>query len=139
MKRSLALISLTLATVPLGACVNDGYSYGVGTSWQSSPYDVWYDGYYGSLYDGYWGTDGSFYYRLNERDRNYRRGEASHFRRDGNHYYRDRPNEPDPRFRRYGGNTRQPSEGTRMPNYPSRDRGGDGWRNHRDDDRRDRR
>ena len=130
MKRSIALAALALAAVPLTACVDDGYSYGVGAGWHSYPYTVWYDGYYGPFYDGYWGTDGFFYFRLNDRGR-FRRAERYHFRRDGDHYYRDRPNVPDPRFRRYDGQTRQPSQGTRMPRYPR-----DDGRDYRRDDRR---
>lgn len=122
MKRSIALAALALASVPLAACVDDGYNYGVGVGWRSYPYDVWYDGYYGPFYDGYWGTDGFFYYRQFEHDRHYRRANRGHFRRDGDHFYRDRPTVPDPRFRRYDGRTRQPPQGTRMPRYPRDDR-----------------
>lgn len=111
MKRSIALLGLALAAVPLSGCVHDGYGYGgVGMGWTSYPYNVWYDGYYGPFYDGYWGTDGSFYYRLHDDDDHYRRGDAGHFRRN------DTP--PNPRFRSYEGTTHEPPPGTRMPHFP---------------------
>lgn len=104
---------LALAGLPLSACVEDGYGYGVGSTWYGSSYDGWYDGAYGPIYDGYWGTDDYFYYRQNERD-HYRRGDRNHFHRG------DRA--PDGRFHRFEGRTRQPSRGTQMPNYPRQDR-----------------
>ena len=116
-KRSIALCALALAAVPLSACVEDGYTYGMGMTWRSYPYDVWYDGYYGPLYDGYWGTDGYFYYRLQDNDRHYRRGDNGHFRRE-------------PRYKQYDGHSQEPPHGTRMPNYPR-----DGYGDHRDDGR----
>jgi hypothetical protein len=114
MNRKFLLLALAAASLPLAGCAHGRYTYGVGLTWNSYPYNVWYDGYYGSIYDGYWGTDGFFYFRLNSRDTIYRRG-------DHNHFYRQMPSND--RFRRYDGQTRQPPQGTRMPNYPSpRDR-----------------
>jgi len=118
MKRSIGALALALATLPLTACYDGGYSVGVG--WRSYPYDVWYDGYYGPFYDGYWGTDGFFYFRLDDRTGRYRRGDNRHFHRG------DMP--PSPSFRRYQGQTREPPRGARMPSYPP----------HRDGDDRDR-
>jgi len=135
MKRSIVLRGLgaLIASLLLAGCVADGYTYGVGMSWSSYPYSGWYDGYYGPFYDGYWGTDNYFYYRLHEHDRDYRRG-------DRNHFFRGEV-VPNPRFHRFDGNTRQPPQGTRMPNYPRQDRDSD--RNskggHRDDRRDNRR
>lgn len=114
MKRFPVLAALALAAVPLTGCVDGQYRYGMGVGWTSYPYHVWYDGFYGSFYDGYWGTDGFFYFRLHDRDRYYRRGDNGHFRRGDAR--------PSPRFRPYEGSTREPSRGTRMPNYPGRDR-----------------
>lgn len=121
MRRSTALLALALAGLSLAGCADGRYRYGGGVTWASYPYNVWYDGYYGPLYDGYWGTNGFFYFRLHDRDR-YRRGDHEHFRRGGT--------QPDPRFRRYEGNTREPPRGTRMPNYPREGRrdGQDGRR-----------
>lgn len=116
MKRTLSALALGLAVLPLAACYDDGYS--VGMSWQSRPYDVWYDGFYGPIYDGYWGLDGFFYYRLDGRLNRYHRGDNHHF------YRGDRAPRPD--FRRYQGQTRQPPRGTRMPSYAPHDGGARG-------------
>jgi hypothetical protein len=115
MKYATALIGLGLvfAAVPLSGCVEDGYGYGGGVGWYSSPYDVWYDDYYGPIYDGYWGTDGYFYYRQNQYG-HYRRGDHNHFRRDNDRFNGSNPG----RFRRYEGNTQQPAQGVRTPHYP---------------------
>jgi len=133
MKRTIALVSLALAAVPLSGCVDGPYRYGVGMQWSSHPYDVWYDGYYGPFYDGYWGVDGYFYFRLDRLARAYRRGDPLHFRRTHR--------EGEPRYRRYEGMTREPPRGTRMPSYPPLSRDRDRDRDHdRDRDRdRDRR
>ena len=130
MKHSITRIGLSLglaiACLPLTACMEDGYNYRVGSTWYSSPYDVYYDGHYGPFFDGYWGVDNYFYYRNNDRG-NYRRGNPSHFRRQAVPL--------DKRFRRYQGQTRQPSRGTRMPNYPGRDRRNGGRSNERRENR----
>ncbi|MBS0387763.1 MAG: hypothetical protein JSR15_04715 [Proteobacteria bacterium] len=112
MKRSIAIcgLGILLTSLPLAGCVTDGYTYGVGMSWSSYPYDGWYDGYYGQIYDGYWGTDNYFYFRQHDQDRYYRRGDSNHFMRGDA--------APDPRFHRFEGQTRQPPPGTRMPKYP---------------------
>ena len=55
MKRSIVVLSLALAALPLTACVDDGY----------------------------WGTNGLFFYRSSERKRSYRQGGRDHFRRGG--------------------------------------------------------
>jgi len=109
MKRTTALLGLALATLPLGACVDDGYRGG-GVISVGYPYAGWYDGYYGSIYDGYWGSDNYFYYRLTPQDRAYRRDLRYHFRRDGTR--------PSPTYRRFEGTLRSPPQGTRMPRFP---------------------
>lgn len=116
MKRTIALLGLALATVPLSSCAGDGYRYGYGSlSWSSYPYSGWYNDYYGPFYDGYWGADGFFYFRLDGRERSYRRDQYRHFRRDAH--------SPGDRFRRFEGSIRPPPRGTRMPNFPhDRDR-----------------
>lgn len=109
MKRTFALLGLALATAPLSACAGDGYGYG-GLTWSSHPYYGWYDNYYGPFHDGYWGNDSYFYFRLNDRERSFRRDRNRHFRRD------DRP--PGDGFRRFEGTTQPPPRGTRMPRFP---------------------
>ena len=106
----IAVAALALAGTTLGGCADGRYGYGVGVHWVSHPYDVWYDGYYGPFYDGYWGIDGIFYFRIDARDRAYRRGDPRHFRKE--------LQRGEPRFRRYEGVTREPPRGTRMPSYP---------------------
>lgn len=121
MKKTIALVMLTLSTVPLAACVDDGYG-GVGVaSYGPGPYsyDGWYDGYYGPIYDGYWGSDNYFYYRHGNGDRGYMRGDRGHFRRDtpqGQHNYQPL----------HG--TMTPGQGMRMPHFPRG--GGGGGRHH---------
>lgn len=116
MKRSLVGLSLALAALPLTACVDDGYGYGgvrVGHGYvYDGYYDGYYNGYYGPIYDGYWGNNGYFYYRRDQSERRYRRGDRDHFRRSGEH--------PGGNFRPMQGKTRPP-EGARMPHL---DRGG---------------
>jgi hypothetical protein len=65
MKKTLALLALSLSVTTLAACVDDGYGYGGGVAYGPGPYayDGWYDGAYGPIYDGYWGSDNYFYYR----------------------------------------------------------------------------
>ena len=104
MNRKLMILALACAALPLAGCAQGRYTYGMGLTWHSYPYDVWYDGYYGPLYDGYWGTNGFFYFRLNAAGP-YRKATDGHFRRD----------QP---YQRFDGNTRQPPQGTRLPNYP---------------------
>lgn len=119
MKRNIALLAIALAALPLSACAGDRYGYGYGgMAWSGYPYSGWYDSYYGPFHDGYWGNDGFFYFRLNSRDRSYRRDAYRHFRRD------DR--QPGDRFRRFEGNIQSPPQrGTRMPSFPrDRDRSG---------------
>jgi hypothetical protein len=126
MKRFTLLLGIAIVALPLAACVEDGYGYGV---YSTTPYYGWYDGYYGSIYDGYWGADNFFYFRLTPNDRAYRRGDRQHFRK-----------EPVPggRFDRFEGTIRQPPQGTRMPHYPhDRQQGQPRQRNDREDGRRD--
>lgn len=131
MKRTTALLGLALAALPLGACVDDGYRWG-GVVSVSYPYNGWYDGYYGSIYDGYWGSDNYFYYRLNEREKTYRRDNRYHFRRDGT--------QPSPTYRRFEGTMRSPPQGTQMPRFPREQRPDKRQDNRRDRDQdRDRR
>ncbi|MDE1917302.1 MAG: hypothetical protein KGJ57_14660 [Sphingomonadales bacterium] len=110
MKKTIALVLLTLATVPLAACEEDGYggvySYGPGPY----AYDGYYDGYYGPIYDGYWGSDNYFYYRHGAGDRAYIRGGRDHFSRSipdrGGHNYQPL----------HG--TMNPGQGMHMPHFP---------------------
>ena len=81
MNRKLMILALACAALPLAGCAQGRYTYGMGLTWHSYPYDVWYDGYYGPLYDGYWGTNGFFYFRLNAAGP-YRKATDGHFRRD---------------------------------------------------------
>jgi hypothetical protein len=86
MTRSIALLGLTLAVLPLAACVEsrsvyagypsdfityDGYYF---------TYEVEYDDHYGPIHDGYWGSDGHFYFRRHGEERTYRKGARKHFR-----------------------------------------------------------
>ncbi|MDE2563895.1 MAG: hypothetical protein KGL48_16785 [Sphingomonadales bacterium] len=92
MKPPITLVAIIAASLPLAGCASTGYGMGMGYGpggyypsgygYGAYPYDGWYDGYYGSIYDGYWGSDGSFYYRSTRQDRDYRRADAQHFRRD---------------------------------------------------------
>lgn len=107
MKKTLVLIGLVLAPLPLAACVEDGGGgMYIGSSY---PYDGYYDDYYGPIYDGYWGGDGYFYYRHNQGDRRFSRGDRSHFRRSGGGM-------PGQNFHPMQGVTR-PTQGTHMPHF----------------------
>lgn len=117
MRRSLALLTLALAAVPLAGCVTDDYAdgysysdgyyngggygrghyddrygyndrYGYDNGYYGSPYDVWYDGYYGPIGDGYWAGDGYFWYATSRDGRDWRRGDPGHFRREAYGNYR---------------------------------------------------
>lgn len=110
MTRSIIALAMGLAALSLTACAEDGYGYGYGgIGYPGVAYNGYYDGYYGPIYDGYWGNNGSFYYRLNEHDRRFRRGGRDHFHRPGNR--------PGDRFHPMRGNTRPP-QGVHAPNYP---------------------
>ena len=82
MKRLIIALCATLPALSLTACYDGGY-YGVGYASGPYAYDGWYDDYYGPIYDGYWGNDGYFYYRNSDHVRDFRRGDQSHFRREG--------------------------------------------------------
>lgn len=128
--RSLRLaLALLLATLPLSACVSSGYHRAHVAGWGTYPYYGWYDGYYGPIYDGYWGSDNDFYYRLNRNDRVYHSDDQKHFRHDA-----DRPGGD---FHRFEGMTRQPPQGTRMPNFDRQQE--DRSRDHTEDSDRDHR
>ncbi len=91
MTRKIMLAGLVLGATTLAGCASDygrygrsygNYDYGYGYGQQSyypGSYG-WYDGYYGQVHSGYWDQGGTYYYRLNERDR-WRRDDARHFRR----------------------------------------------------------
>ena len=117
----LAGLAIALSSLALSACVEDGYA---GLSLGPVMYDGYYDNYYGPIYDGYWGGDGYFYYRRNEQDRRYLRGDRNHFRRPGGN--------PGRNFHPFQGQT-QPQQGTRTPHYPREggrgDRHGQGHNN----------
>ncbi|HWJ70129.1 MAG TPA: hypothetical protein VNS79_08790 [Sphingobium sp.] len=134
MKRMILGLAATMAALSLTACAEDGYGYGYsGIGYPGIAYDGFYDGYYGPIYDGYWGNNGYFYYRLNQHDRRFRRGDHSHFQRPGNRPGGDH-------FRPMRGNT-QPPQGVRAPNYPGHQarpgggRGGGGRDGNRGGDR----
>jgi hypothetical protein len=121
MKRPIILLAACTAGLALSGCADTGYGFGMGYGsggyspsgygYGAYPYDGWYDGYYGSIYDGYWGNDGYFYYRSNRRDRDYRRGDAQHFRRD----HQGQGNGRDWREMR---GTLHYDRGAQMPNFP---------------------
>jgi len=130
MNKTIALVALTMAIMPLAACA-DGYGYGgVATSYGSGPYsyDGYYDGYYGDIYDGYWGSDNNFYYRRGAGDHGYVRGDRGHFSRDM------------PQGGGHGGGggrsfqplhgTMTPGQGMRMPHFPRGGNGGGGGGGH---------
>ena len=81
MKHAMMISLLAMTSIPLAACAG-GYGMQVGYD-ASTPYeyDGWYDGSYGPIYDGYWGDDGYFYYRHNEGEGAYVRGDRDHFAR----------------------------------------------------------
>lgn len=107
MKRAITIALLAISAAPLAACVD-----GMGVE-MSAPgpyaYDGWYDGYYGQVYDGYWGSDGYFYYRHNE-------GEGAFVRGDRQHFARQAPQGPH-NYQHIQGNT-MPRQGVRAPHYP---------------------
>ena len=115
MKKSLIALTLVTGTLGLGGCMGDygyggGYGGGVVMDYGSAyPYDGWYDGYYGNIYDGYWGNDGYFYYRGNDRDQQYRRGDRNHFRRDA-------PGQRNHNYKPFRGEMR-PQQGRQMPHW----------------------
>jgi hypothetical protein len=121
MKHFVALAGIAAAALSLGACADDMYSGGV---YWGGPvaYDGWYDGYYGNVYDGYWGSDGYFYYRHGDNDRQYHRGDRHHFSRGDS--------APGGNYRHIQGAIQQRPQGVRMPHFGN----GDG---HRGRDRRD--
>jgi hypothetical protein len=109
MKRLIIALCATIPAALAGGCATDyGYGYDGGV-YAGGPYvyDGYYDDFYGPIYDGYWGDDGYFYYRGSANDREYRRGDQTHFARDtargGN-------------FHAIHGTT-TPVRGTRMPHY----------------------
>lgn len=73
MKRTLLVVTATLA---LSACAED---LGYGPSFSSGL--VYYDSYYGPFYNGYWGPGGTFYYST-ARGHPYQRDEGHHFHRE---------------------------------------------------------
>lgn len=109
MKPVFAAVALATAGVSLSSCSWGGPGPRHHLAFVAHPYVVWYDGYYGSFYDGYWGVDGYFYYRLDSRDRDYKRGSRDYFRR-------EQPSSRD--FRRYEGFPRNPPQDGKMPHYP---------------------
>lgn len=111
MKRSIIGLAVAAAALSLAACADDyGYGYGYGgIGYPGVYYDGYYDGYYGPIYDGYWGNNGYFYYRRDQGDRRYQRGDHRHFQRPGTR--------PGRNFRPMQGNT-QPGRGIRAPKYP---------------------
>jgi hypothetical protein len=107
MKRAVPFALLALASVPLAACAG---GVGVGV-YGPGPYayDGWYDGYYGPIYDGYWGDDGYFYYRHNE-------GEGAFVRGDNHHFAHQAPQGPH-NFQSMHGMT-APRQGVHAPHFP---------------------
>lgn len=123
--RGITLLVCSAALAGLSGCASDGYygadlGYGYGSPYT---YDGWYDGYYGPIYDGYWGSDGYFYYRTSDRDRDFHRGGHDHFAR--SQYT------PGSNYREMRGNF-TPQREYRMPSYPHR-KGGDGHGDHHHD------
>lgn len=116
MRKIAIIIALPLLLGGLSSCYEYG-GYGVASTGYYGdgyyPYDGWYDGYYGPIYDGYWGSDNYFYYRPNSRDRDYRRGDRTHFRN-------DRTN-PGHGWNSMQGRTRW-DRSKSMPNYPRHER-----------------
>lgn len=134
MKPPITLLAACAAGLTLTGCADTGYGFGMGYGsggyypssygYGAYPYDGWYDGYYGPIYDGYWGSDGYFYYRSNQRNHHYRRGDAGHFRR-----------QHDGRGNGQGWHemrgTLHYRQGAQMPNFPRQhDRGDRGDRGH---------
>jgi len=121
MKRAISIALLAMAAAPLAACV-DGVGLEVGSPGPYA-YDGYYDGYYGQVYDGYWGDDDYFYYRRNEGEGGYMRGDREHFAR----------RSPDgPRnYQHIQGNTTW-RQGMNAPHYPGRGGRNGGGRGHHD-------
>ncbi len=81
-KKTIIALCATFAALPLAGCYENGYGGGVAVGYGSPyAYDGYYDDYYGPIYDGYWGGDGGFYYRRNEHERGFHRGDTHHFSR----------------------------------------------------------
>ncbi|WP_338467703.1 hypothetical protein RXV95_03870 [Novosphingobium sp. ZN18A2] len=137
MKRAITLVALAGASLALSGCMGTGYGVGLGYSsgygggyypsgygYGAYPYDGWYDGYYGPIYDGYWGNDGYFYYRSSRDQRDYRRGDNHHFRRQ--HEGRERG------YHEMRGTLRYDRD-ARMPSFPDRTRSRDDRTQYRQD------
>ena len=105
----------TAASLSLAACADSmgGGPRGMGggpRGWNGAyAYDGYYDNHYGSFYDGYWGDDGGFWYRSTDRDTRYRRGDATHFRRDAG---------TGAGYQHFQGNITAPPARARMPHFP---------------------
>jgi hypothetical protein len=105
MKHALTIALLALGSVPLASCAGGpGMAYGPGPY----EYDGWYDGAYGPIYDGYWGDDGYFYYRHQE-------GEGAFVRGDREHFSRQSPGAGN--FQHMHGMT-TPRQGVSAPHFP---------------------
>jgi hypothetical protein len=109
-KKLIIALCATLAALPLAGCNEGGYGGGVAVGYNSPySYNGYYDDYYGPIYDGYWGSDGGFYYRSNQNERGYHRGDTRHFTQtapaQGNYHP-------------FQG-TMTPQPGTRMPHFRS--------------------
>ena len=116
MKRVLIRSCLPAGALLLSGCMSDGYAGGFGLDYgpvytENYAYNGWYDGAYGSIYDGYWGTDGVFYYRNSAQERNFRRGDGSHFRR-------GELAQPGAQYHRLEGATRPVQGSVRAPHFP---------------------
>lgn len=82
MKKYLVTLCSLTAILAVSGCVYPDNGLRQGGTYQQQPvvqYDGYYDGYYGPYSNGYWGGDGFFYYQSS--DRQYRRDDARHFRR----------------------------------------------------------
>lgn len=79
-KYLIAVCSVAVILVTSGCVVSDGQRRGGVYQQDNVQYDGYYDGYYGPYTSGYWGGDGFFYYQ--DRDRQYRRDDSRHFRRE---------------------------------------------------------
>lgn len=82
-KYLIPLCGMTAILAISGCAYPDGAYQGGVYQQRTVQYDGYYDGYYGPYTNGYWGGDGFFYYQSN--DRQYRRDDARHFRRDQFH------------------------------------------------------
>ena len=111
-KRASVYAALVLGLGGLSGCADDGMGFGGGDAYYTAgpwTYDGWYDGFYGPIYDGYWGSDGVFYYRGSDGDRQFHRGSGTHFRHDG-------PGDTG-HFQRFEGQG-QPMQGMHAPHFP---------------------